>query len=169
MRRAAVDRLAAALVAGAGTAETEAASWGIGIGPADPADKASLGEGIEVTAAPVNERIGEPAGMVDRADTIRLVAALHPAPEGPDRPLRLTCQVEFFALDGVRTGATEGACFTATLRTAAARPRALSPTLRFTPSPDDPAGTVRVILHLWDSVAGDKAILVPTHDWKGGR
>ena len=161
--------LAAGLGAAAARAETEAASWGIGISPADPADEASLGEGIDVTAVLVNERTGKPAAVVDRADTIRLVATLRPAQDGADRPLRLTCQVDFIAVDGTRATATEGACFAGTLRAASAKPQALNLTLRFTPSPDDLAGTAGVILHLWDDLTGDEAILVPTYDWKGGR
>lgn len=161
--------LATALVAGAGLAETEAASWGIGISPADPMDETSLGEGIEVTAVLINERTGEPAAVVDRAETIRLITTMKAPPDGPDRPLRLTCAVEFVSVDGIRTGGTEGVCFNGTLRAGSARPQTLNLTFRFKPSPDDLAGTAGIKLHLWDDVSGDEAILVPTYDWTGGR
>jgi hypothetical protein len=161
--------LAAGLVAGVALAETEAASWGIGISPADPADEASLGTGVDVSAVLINERTGEPAAVVDRAETIRLMATLKASPDGPDRPLRLTCEVEFIAVDGTRADGTDGVCFAGTLRAAAARPQKLNLTFRFTPSRDDMAGTAGIKLHLWDDRTGDEAILVPTYDWKGGR
>jgi hypothetical protein len=132
-------------------------------------DAAWLGDGIEVTAVLINERSGEPAAVVDRAETIRLVATLKAAPDGRDRALRLTCAVEFVSVDGSRTDGTESACFNGTLRAGSARPQTLNLTFRFKPSPDDLAGTAGIKLHLWDDVTGDEAILVPTYDWKGGR
>jgi hypothetical protein len=161
--------LVAGLAAGAALAETEAASWGIGISPAHPTDEAFLGEGIGASAVLINERTGMPAAVVDRADTIRLVAALHTAPDRPDRPLHLTCDVEFIAVDGTRADGTEGVCFAGTLRAASDGPQKLNLTFRFTPSADDLAGTAGIKLHLRDELTGDEAILVPTYDWKGGR
>jgi hypothetical protein len=168
VRRGAIILLAATLAAGAALAETEAASWGIGISPADPTDAARLGETVEVTAALIIERTGKPAAVVDRAETIRLVATLNAAPGTQDRALRLTCGVEFVAVDGVRTDATEGRCFTGTLRASDA-PQKLNLTFRFRPSAEDLAGTAGIVLHLWDETTGDEAILVPTYDWTGGR
>jgi hypothetical protein len=170
MRRGAIiGVLASGLVAGAAGAETEAASWGIGIRPAHPEDSAGLGEGVDVTAVVLNERTGQPAAVVEQADTLRLVAQVAAVPGAGARKLRLTCTVDFVGADGVQSEATEGPCFSGSLGGAAAGPKRLNLTLRFQPSPEDLAGTAGIKLHLWDAETGDEAILVPTYEWRGGR